>query len=351
MTGKELEVNNLFDDEMLEELKTLFQIKTLDNERRYWLIRAGKESCFFEEFYTRKFTGVNIPSSNDLTTLQTITKDELKSYFEQEYPDENSGHLIGKLYNFIHEIKIGDIIVMPSARREKIAFGIIEGNLYLDDSLILEESLNNSDDFGIPNKRRKVNWIKLVESTQLPSKLLLNLFSPHGLSAITDNETIELINTNIDDFFIKNSTAYMTFDIKTEENIALEDLTTYLNTTNEIINFTNSHFNSKDKVALKINLNSPGAINFFGPYELVLASGIILALIGCNFEINAFEKIKLKVKSPGILGYIKSFLEYHKEKNKQELEYKKVLINLKISEPEKMKELIKLLENEKNQKE
>lgn len=303
MTGKELEVNNLFDDEMLEELKTLFQIKTLDNERRYWLIRAGKESCFFEEFYTRKFTGVNIPSSNDLNTLQAMTKEELKSYFEQEYPDEkNSGHLIGKLYNFIHEIKIGDIVVMPSARREKIAFGIIESNLYLDDSLILEESLSNSEDFGIPNKRRKVKWIKLVESTQLPSKLLVNLFSPHGLSAITDEEVTSLIDTNINDFFIKNDFVFMNLDIKTKNGIDFQILSKYFNEIDNIISFTNDYFNTEEKVTVKINLNSPGNINFSGPIKLILGAALLLALLGSDFNIE-YGDFKINVNTPGLLAY------------------------------------------------
>lgn len=174
MKGKEM-----FTDEMLNELKELFLVKTLDNDRKYWLIRAGKESCFFEEFYTRKFTGINIPSILDLEELKSSTKEELKNYFEQNYPNENNlGHLVGKLYNFIHEIKRGDIVVMPSAKREKIAFGIIESDLYMDESLILEDSLKASDELRIPNKRRKVSWVKLVESTQLPSKLLVNLFLP-----------------------------------------------------------------------------------------------------------------------------------------------------------------------------
>lgn len=54
---------------------------------------------------------------------------------------------------------------MPSAKKEKIAFGIIEEeNFYIDNSLILEESLNAADTYGIPNKRRKVKWVKLVNS-------------------------------------------------------------------------------------------------------------------------------------------------------------------------------------------
>ena len=276
----------------------------------------------------------------------------MKKFFEEKYPEEkNSGHLIGKLYNFIHEIKTGDVVVMPSARKEKIAFGIIKDTFYIDDSLILEESLNAADTYGIPNKRRGVKWVKLVDSTQLPAKLLLNLFSPHGLSAITDKESINIIDNNISTFFIKDDIAYMTFNIKTEENIELNDLTNYLNMTNEVINFTNNYFKNQGRVVLKINLNSPGPINYFGPKELVLASAIILALIGCDFDINVFNIIKVKVKSPGILGYIKTFLEHREKIKEMEMEYKKSLINLNISEPEKLKEMIRALkETEKNQR-
>lgn len=336
---------NLETNELLEELKSLFQIETLGDEHHYWLIRAGIDSSFFEEFYTRKFTGINIPSSNDIEVLKNSTKEELKKFFEQQYPDEkNPGHLIGKLYNFINEIKKGDVIVMPSAKKEKIAFGIIEEeNFYIDNSLILEESLNAADAYGIPNKRRKVKWVKLVNSTQLPSKLLLNLFSPHGLSAITDEESINIIDTNISDFFIKGSTTYMTFNIKTEEEIGLNDFANYFSTINDVVKFTNSYFKDKEEVSIKINLNSPGTAILAGPVVLLLGTAILLALIGCDFNIEGLG-IKLKVQTKGILGYITSFLEHQREMKKMDLEYKKSLVNLQIVEPQKIKEVIEKLE-------
>lgn len=143
----------------------------------------------------------------------------------------------------------------------------------------------------------------------------------------------------------------MTFDIKTEDNVALEDLTAYLNITNDIVNFTNDYFKNENKIALKINLNSPGAINFFGSEKLVLGAAIILALIGCDFEINAFGS-KIKVKSPGLIAYIKAYLDYcdKKDNRQKKFEYKKALINLKVIEPEKIKELTETLKKEKNQK-
>lgn len=330
----------------IEDLMEIFNIKPL-NSRKYWLIRAGVDSSFFNEFYTRKFTGINIPSSNDIQLLKNSSKEELRNFIETNCPeDKNIGHLVGKLYNFIHEIKKGDIIIMPSSKKETIAFGTIEENdFYIDDSLILEESFNAVDEqHGIPNKRRKVKWLKLVSSTQLPAKLLLNLFSPHGLSAIADEQITDIIDSIINDMFVKDEYASMTFEIKTEESIDFYSLSNYLNKINDVISFTNEYFSVNEKVTIKLNLNSRGNINFKGPLKVLLAAGVILAFLGGDFEIGV-EDFKFRIKTEGILAYVKAYLDY--QNKKEEREYNKAIKMLEISQPEEFKNIIdeKMSEN------
>ena len=42
-----LEKNEILENDLLEELVSLFKIETLEDNHRYWLIRAGVEGSFF----------------------------------------------------------------------------------------------------------------------------------------------------------------------------------------------------------------------------------------------------------------------------------------------------------------
>ncbi|EUB33220.1 MULTISPECIES: hypothetical protein [Fusobacterium] len=335
---------------LVEELKEILGIETISNNRKYWMVRAGVEGVFFYEFFTRKFIGINVPVGNNLELLKKSNIEDLKEIIAKESPKEikNVGHLATKVYNFFNEIKKGDIIVMPSYRKERIAFGIVENeNIILDDSLYLNESIkaakNLTKENPIPDKRMEVKWIKLVKGSNLPGKLLLSLIAPHGLSAITDNNVIDLINTAMDTFFIKNETAYMTFDVRTESDIDLKDIANYFSTVNEVVDFTNEYFKDDERINLKINLNSPGTINFIGPAGAVLIAGVLLAVLGCDFEINVFNIIKFKAKTKGLLAYIQAFFDQHNKSEDRKLEYKKTITNLEVKEPEKLKRIIEIL--------
>lgn len=92
----------------------------------------------------------------------------------------------------------------------------------------------------------------------------------------------------------------MTFNIKTEEEIGLNDFANYFSTINDVVKFTNSYFKDKEEVSIKINLNSPGTAILAGPVVLLLGTAILLALIGCDFNIESLG-IKLKGNYSGLM--------------------------------------------------
>ena len=63
--------------EQLNELIEELEIEVVIPERRYWLIRAGKEGAFFNEFLTRGFTGIGY-GLNDPKNINFSSKEELK---------------------------------------------------------------------------------------------------------------------------------------------------------------------------------------------------------------------------------------------------------------------------------
>ena len=102
-------------EEQLNNLIEEFGIEVVNPERNYWLIRAGKEGVFFEDFLLGNFTGIGY-GLNNKENINELTKEEIKERIEQFYPNVNqSGHIAGKIVNFFHRIKNGDAIVMPAA--------------------------------------------------------------------------------------------------------------------------------------------------------------------------------------------------------------------------------------------
>lgn len=322
--------------EQLDSLIKELDIEVINPDRRYWLIRAGKEGTFFDEFIKGNFTAIGYGIS-DFNILNNSSRDELKKIIENSFPEEKQpGHVAGKLYNFFHEIRKGDVIIMPSAGRRKIAFAIIE-----DEIPYIEESTKciNKDEFDIPNKRRKVFWKKIVKKKFIHPKLILNLFSPHGLSEIVEKEIITLIDTSINDLHFKGENAYLTFRVKQKNSINLNTLTSLMEVLDSV---------SSEKLSVQMNLNSPGNIIVYGASHIVIASVIGLALFGGNVDVKMSKNFHLKLKTKGLADFINNYLHHRRNTKIQDeelkIKYLETINKLDIDESEKIELIRKKIE-------
>lgn len=321
-------------EEQLNNLIKEFEIEVVNPERNYWLIRAGKEGVFFEDFLFGNFTGIGY-GLNNIENINELTKEEIKEKIEQFYPNVNqSGHIAGKIFNFFHRIKKGDVIVMPAAGRKSVAFGIVEeDNIYFDKSLPMEQSMLfiEDEDYDIPNKRRKVSWRKPVNSKFLQSKLILNLFSPHGLSELTDPDVIKLIDINMNDIFIRENTAFLTFQINQEKDIDLKTLTNFMETLEE--------FSSQVQgasLSVQMNLNSPGKLTVHGNKIAIIslvAFVSIIAVFGGHFK----TKDGNELSSEGAIGFVKEYYKHKENLEETKIKYLDAINKLDIDEAEKIK--------------
>lgn len=318
-------------DDIINELG----IETINPDRRYWLIRAGEKGVFFNEFYGRGFTGIGY-GVNDLEILTNSTRDELKDIIEKKFPEEKQpGHIAGKIYNFMHEIKKGDVIVMPSLGRKNVAFGIIENDeVFIDNSLITGESLLEEDNsIDIPDKRRKVKWLKIVNSRFLQSKLILNLFSPHGLSGITDPEVTKLIDININDFFLKEENAYLSFQVNSEKQINLNALSNLMSVLTDI---SSTYLEDNQQFSVQINLNSPGKIVIYGAKVSLVLAFLVLSFLGVKFK-YAKGTEECTVDTPGLFTFFKEYLSHQEKMEELNIKYIEAINQLNIEEAEKIK--------------
>ena len=79
----------------------------------------------------------------------------------------------------------------------------------------------------------------------------MNLFSPTWFITTTDPDVIKLIDTNMNDVFIKEDIAYLTFQINQEKDIDLKTLTNFMETLEELSSQVQGA-----SLSVQMNLNS-----------------------------------------------------------------------------------------------
>ena len=134
-------------------------------QTHYWLISPGQGAKFWNEFYENGEIGIGFEGTGDLN--QYKTKKELKHKFQEMYND-NSSHKnsVHACWQFVHDIKIGDIIFVKNGMSEIIGRGIVESDYVYDTTKSY-------------HKIRKVNWTHKgnwdYEHGKLPMKTLTDI--------------------------------------------------------------------------------------------------------------------------------------------------------------------------------
>ena len=240
------------------------------------------------------------------------------------------------------DIKIGDMILIPSENSSQIAFGIVQETFFIRDT-------NNNNITNLKNP--KCNFKKCIK-VKWKSKIFKDRFDPYLKMLLFTHTTI----TNVNDYkgyinrllysnYILDDTIHVTFNITTKSNINAVELLNFLNLISEesidVFNqVTGSNF-KKDTVDVKLNVQSPGPVEFIG-YALggILAICIINAfLFGIKMDVELFKIVKFKIDNKGLISYILKFIQ---EKNSNNQAIAKLQNDLKIS-----KEKLKIHQSEK----
>ncbi len=139
-------------------------------QKNYWAIHMGKGSIFVDVAYQNGFIGVGWDElGKSLEEFQGLNRKEffkeVNPAMKKAYPDKSQnqrGAYIGQLFRFASLMKIGDIVLMPKSDEGKIYIGTIDSDyFYL-------EKPTDSCNF---KHRRKVNWIKAVNASDISQKL------------------------------------------------------------------------------------------------------------------------------------------------------------------------------------
>ncbi|WP_096202084.1 hypothetical protein [Bacillus sp. FJAT-45350] len=231
-------------DELSEKIGLDFEIPKIPSDRKYWLVRTDS-GLWFEEFSNENYVAIGWDKVKDDSNFTLDDKEKAIEIIESLYPEKSSaGHIYGTLKRFRLEMKIGDIIMIPSEKSETIHFGVIEGEEYLAD--ISETEIDMG---ACPYRRRRnVMWLEKVYRKQLDPKLFSMMQSHHTISNATDYGLY--IDKTLNSLYIKGNVLHSIFNVKLDKDLSYSELQKFVNIpdeTNRILfkDEVNLHFESK----------------------------------------------------------------------------------------------------------
>lgn len=320
----------------------------IEENRSYWLIRTDAGE-YYDEFYHDNFVSIgwdelNQYSKEDL--YNDVLMDEVvqKAYGEKV---KQPWRVYKQLRRFVHEIAVGDIVIIPS--KSHVSFGEVKSEVeYFE---VSESKL--AAGLCPFQKRRKVEWIKTVRREEL-DPYLYRLLNSH-FTVTNANEYSSYIDRTLHSFYVKGDKAHLVLQVTTHEEIYAKDLLKLINGTlnlADVYNELSSDNVDTNDVEIKLNVQSPGPIEFISNVWTITAIGVLLVfIVGGKFTFKKTkESTDISAESEGLIE--KLLKVYQNVKQNKELNHmtekqtKETIEKLEVELPEELKKLPEFVQGE-----
>jgi len=267
--------------------ETIKEIPTLDSSIDYWLVRAQSGS-YYTDFNINSYIGIDwnsitlrdIQSTNNstvamkdilrrkMTTQTEITEEGLLDEGNQENAEiqdvpvetdtisENQfGSWAGQLLRFVNNLKINDIVVVPSVSSEFFLVGKILGPIYeLTDEQLEQQEVSTNYKKSKYKKRWPVKWLGSFDRSDADSALYKMIYSQSTLTNINDYKPF--INRAMFPFYVEDDTLHLTFQVSQPSDIDSLYLGQFIYQYSAM-----SHLiQSENKLDVKVNVQSEGVV-------------------------------------------------------------------------------------------
>ena len=330
----------------MDKITQPLDIPSIKSDTNFWMVRA-KRGFFFDEFVRNEFIAIGWNSitkdliSKSLTRSQT---DKLKASIKATYDESKPGTSLNKCIRFCYELKSGDIAVIVDNHR--IAFAYI-GEYYEEQSLDLtvelekeihlqiEKSNPNTDAFICPYiKRRKITLIKVLTADDTISPYLQSAIARNWHSLSDLNEYAELVLSGCFDTVLFRDKLTVTFRVNRKEGINVLDLSNFVLCAARLLSD-----NKPETVQVKTALHSPGDVilqiwNF--------AQGNAFSLLICYMAVFGGKVGNYEFNS--LIGVIKEIINHKYEKDKKEIELRKLSAEADLAEQQALKQKLENIE-------
>lgn len=185
-----------------------------------WLVRAGKhgereQACLEEGVVLLGWT--NMPDLSQYKTREEMANDYVR------YFDGNSanrvGVNVGQLWRFAKEIKVGDLIAMPSKFQPVIHFGKVTKEYTFKG---LTEASGHPENHVI-----NVEWIKAIPRSDFEQDLLYSFGSLLTVSQVSRNEALDRVKKMLDSKAVPitriQEPTKITEDVEVESNLDIAE--------------------------------------------------------------------------------------------------------------------------------
>ena len=330
----------------MDKMTQILDIPSIKNDTNFWMVRA-KRGFFFDEFLRKKYIAIGWNSilksmiSDRMTRSQENTQ---KASIKEIYGESKPGTALNKCIRFCYELKDGDIAVIVDNNR--VAFAYI-GEYFEDLSSgftpELEKEMHeqiakanpNVDKFDCPYiKRRKISVIKVLSADDTISPYLQSAIARNWHSLSDLNEYSDLVLSGCFDTYIFKDKLTVTFRVRTKDEINVLDLSNFVLCAAKLL--SEDH---PERVHVKTTLHSPGDIilqigDFFQQNPLLLPicyMAIFGGKIG-NYEFNS------------LLGVIKGIVNHKYEKDKRNIELRKLSAEADLAEQQALGQKLENIE-------
>lgn len=320
-----------------------YQIQEIPSNQKYWFFRT-EGGTYFSDFYLNGFIAYGWNNLCDFDHILNTKHDDLKEEFKKLYPEEKRpGLAINQMITFINKMNIGDIVIIPSAASEHIGIGIISSNPYLatdpyslNSDTFLDDDKNDAEDIGYKKcpykKRREVNWIKTIPQKRIDPYLFKLMCAVNTISDASYYASF--IDRIVYPIYLKDNQVHLTLRVEKKEKISAIDVANLINGIINLLDFSDDASLQTDlnSLELRINVQSPGVIEFIGGSLVVCIICSALSLVATGAEINFTVPgvVDFSVKSEGA---IEKYLKYKKEENDHEIQLKETMGKLQVQLP------------------
>ncbi|KLU61674.1 hypothetical protein CEB3_c18520 [Peptococcaceae bacterium CEB3] len=302
-------------------------MEELRNETNYWLVRTsgGKH---FHEFVAGGYVALGWNDISDLDLIRRAAVDQ-KAYDQvveqakillqkKDKEESQPGRIVKPIIRFVTEMGIGDVVIAPGENSELVQFGIVDGDIYLGESPVVTREMNQCDFV----KRRKVRWVAWRDRDTLDPYLYKLLNSHYAITKA--NDYAHYIDRTMYGFYLKENQAHLILNVRRTSDISGNEIVGFISTILGLIDLYNSVTGvnlDKNNVKIKINVQSPGPIELFGPVSVIgVIAILIVALSGGTYKI--FKVIE--IQTPGLKGIFEEIRKFMEESHRHEVELKKL---------------------------
>lgn len=307
--------------QLREQDKQLLESMGIDifsENRQYWLIRT-QGGVYYNDFINENFVGIEWDEISDLEMINRRDEETLKSEVLHYYPKtEKPGYPVSQILKFAHNIRKGDIVLIPSENSNWISIGEIQDdNMYIheeyeEDFARILESLDNDNSTKKPilKKRRKVAWLDSVKKSDLDPYLYSVIYTHSAVANI--NKYGAFIDRTLSQFYIKGEECYFTYKVNKKQNIPYDDTLDFLNVNRDLMIYINKNIKENFKIdglILKINVQSKGPIQLKGQINKMLVYGLVIsAVFGGSLKFE-FLGANVDMSTEGLPALLRSINE------------------------------------------